>query len=76
MVSSYTQTTMSNLLSSLTAAQLCQAADLKEKIATLTQELSSLLAASAPAKAPKKKGGMRASSAVSVRMPSGDRMAA
>ena len=51
---------MSNLLSSLTAAQLRQAADLKEKIATLTQELSSLLAVSAPAKAPKKKGGMSA----------------
>ena len=51
---------MSNLLSSLTTAQLRQAADLKEKIAALTKELSSLLGASASAKAPKKKGGMSA----------------
>ena len=53
---------MSNLLSSLTTAQLRHAADLKEKIGALTKELTSILGASAPVatKAPKKKGGMSA----------------
>jgi hypothetical protein len=53
---------MSNLLSSLTTAQLRRAADLKEKIEALNKELSSILGASAPvsAKAPKKKGKMSA----------------
>jgi hypothetical protein len=59
---------MSNLLSSLTTAQLRRAADLKEKIDALTKELSSLLGASAPAsaKAPKKKGGMSAAGRAKV----------
>ena len=59
---------MSNLLSSLTTAQLRHAADLKEKIAALTKQLSSLLGASAPvaAKAPKKKGGMSAAGRAKV----------
>jgi hypothetical protein len=59
---------MSNLLSSLTTAQLRRAADLKEKIAALTQELSSLFGASAPvvAKASKKKGGMSAAGRAKV----------
>ena len=51
---------MSNLLSSLTTAQLRYAADLKEKIDALTKELTSILGASVSAKAPKKKGGMSA----------------
>lgn len=56
-----------SLIQSLSVQQLHQAADLKEKIETLTQELSQLLgstfkpaAAAVPAKAPKKKGGMSA----------------
>ena len=59
---------MSNLLSSLTTAQLRHAADLKEKIGALTKELSLLLGASAPAsaKAPKKKGGMSAAGRAKV----------
>ena len=59
---------MSNLLSSLTTAQLRHAADLKEKIDALTKELSSLLGASAPvaAKVAKKKGGMSAAGRAKV----------
>jgi hypothetical protein len=53
---------MSISLSSLTTAQLRRAADLKEKIGALNQELASILdgSVSAPAKTPKKKGGMSA----------------
>ena len=53
---------MSNLLSSLTTAQLRHAADLKEKIDALNKEITLLLGASDPvaAKTPKKKGGMSA----------------
>ena len=53
---------MSNLLSSLTTAQLRHAADLKERIAALNKELASLFGAPAPiaAKAPAKKSTMSA----------------
>jgi hypothetical protein len=59
---------MSNQLSSLTTTQLRHAADLKEKIEALTEELTSILGASAPvtAKAPKKKGGMNAAGRAKV----------
>jgi hypothetical protein len=52
---SYTEPTMSNLLS-LTTTQLRRAADLKEKIEALNKELASILGApaSVSAKAPKK----------------------
>lgn len=53
---------MSNLLS-LTTKQLRHAADLKEKIAALTKELSSILGAPASAKAPVKKRKKRKMSA-------------
>jgi hypothetical protein len=48
---------MNNLLSSLTTKQLRHAADLKEKIEALNEELVSILGApaSTPAKAPKKR---------------------
>jgi hypothetical protein len=53
---------MSNQLSSLTTVQLRRAADLKEKIDALDQELNALLGASASAsvEAPVKKRGMSA----------------
>jgi hypothetical protein len=53
---------MANSLSSLTTALLRRAADLKEKIEALNQELTSILGGSASVspKAPKKKGGMSA----------------
>lgn len=49
-------------LSSLTTVQLRRAADLKEKITALNEELSAILGApaSVSAKAPKKKSGMSA----------------
>jgi len=57
-----------SLLTNVSVQQLRQAADLKEKIAALENQLSQLLGATAPtatvkpaaAKAPKKKGGMSA----------------
>jgi hypothetical protein len=59
---------MNNQLASLTTTQLRYAADLKEKIETLTKQLASLLGASAPvaAKAAKKKGGMSAAGRAKV----------
>ena len=53
---------MTNAISSLTTAQLRRAADLKEKIEALDQELASILggSASVSVKTPKKKGGMSA----------------
>jgi hypothetical protein len=59
---------MSISLSSLTTAQLRHAADLKEKIEALNQELASILggSVSAPAKTPKKKGGMSAAGRAAV----------
>lgn len=58
---------MSNQLSSLTAKQLRHAADLKEEIESLNQELASILGASAPASAiaPKKR---KVSAAARARM--------
>lgn len=49
-------------LSSLSTAQLRRAADLKDKIEALNQELASILggSVSVSAKAPKRKGGMSA----------------
>ena len=59
---------MSNSLSSLTTVQLRRAADLKEKIEALNQELASILggSVSVSAKAPKKKGGMSAAGRAAV----------
>ena len=59
---------MSIHLLSLTTTQLRHAADLKEKIEALNNELSELLGAPAPAsaKAPKKKGGMSAAGRAKV----------
>ena len=51
---------MSNILLSLTTTQLRRAADLKEKIEALDQELASILGTPAPASTKSKKGGMSA----------------
>ena len=58
---------MSNLLS-LTSAQLKRAADIKDKIETLTKELTGLLGASAPAQvaAPKARRKMSASARAKI----------
>jgi len=59
---------MSISLSSLTTTQLRRAADLKEKIEALNQELTSILggSGSVSAKATKKKGGMSAAGRAAV----------
>jgi hypothetical protein len=62
-----------NSIANLSVQQLRQAADLKEKITTLENELSKLLGSSAKAvfapvaaKAPKKKGGMSAAAKAKI----------
>lgn len=58
---------MSNLLSSLTSAQLHQAARLKEKIEALTEELASLTGSEAPLQAaPKQKRRLSAASRAKI----------
>ncbi len=57
---------MSNLLSSLTTAQLRHAAELKEKIDALNKQLDSILGASVAATAPKQRKGMSAAGRAKV----------
>jgi hypothetical protein len=59
---------MSISLSSLTTSQLRRAADLKDKIEELNQELAAILggSASGSAKVPKKKGGMSAAGRAAI----------
>lgn len=58
---------MSNLLTTLTIAQLKRAVTIKEKIAELEGELASLIGATAATSAPaKKKGGMSAAGRAAV----------